>query len=69
MFNQKLFYFNREQLTAIELDFGEFCAGAVNIHQLEAIDQWEQQAHYAYEIFENEGNRPIVIEELASVSW
>ncbi|KAK1423846.1 hypothetical protein QVD17_19155 [Tagetes erecta] len=53
-------------MTAVELDFGDFCAGAVNVHQLEAIDQWEQHARSAYNIFENDGNRPIVIEELAS---
>lgn len=49
------------------MDFEEFCAAAVSIHQLEALDRWEQHARYAYDLFEKDGNRPIVIEELASV--
>nr|KJB48531.1 hypothetical protein B456_008G074300 [Gossypium raimondii]KJB48532.1 hypothetical protein B456_008G074300 [Gossypium raimondii]KJB48533.1 hypothetical protein B456_008G074300 [Gossypium raimondii] len=49
------------------MDFDEFCAAALTVHQLEALDRWEQHARCAYEIFEKEGNRPIVIEELASV--
>lgn len=50
------------------MDFEEFCAAALSIHQLEALDRWEQHARCAYEIFEKNGNRAIVIEELASVS-
>lgn len=49
------------------MDFGEFCAAAISVHQLEACDRWEQDARAAYEIFEKDGNRAIVIEELASV--
>lgn len=49
-----------------KMDFEEFCAGAISVHQLEALDRWEQHARCAYEIFEKEGNRAIVIEELAS---
>lgn len=49
------------------MDFAEFCAAAVSVHQLEARDRWEQDARSAYEIFEKDGNRAIVIEELASV--
>ncbi|XP_052193107.1 CDPK-related kinase 5 isoform X2 [Diospyros lotus] len=48
------------------MDFEEFCAAALSVHQLEALDQWEQHARCAYEIFEKNGNRAIVIEELAS---
>lgn len=48
------------------MDFDEFCAAALSIHQLEALDRWEQHARCAYEIFEKNGNRAIVIEELAS---
>ncbi|XP_022135852.1 CDPK-related kinase 5-like [Momordica charantia] len=48
------------------MDFEEFCASALSIHQLEALDRWEQHARCAYEIFEKNGNRAIVIEELAS---
>ncbi|KAF7828749.1 CDPK-related kinase 5-like [Senna tora] len=48
------------------MDFDEFCAAALSVHQLEALDRWEQHARCAYEIFEKDGNRVIVIEELAS---
>ncbi|KAM0970660.1 hypothetical protein FF1_018707 [Malus domestica] len=48
------------------MDFEEFCAAALSVHQLEAVDRWEQHARCAYEIFEKDGNRAIVIEELAS---
>ena len=49
------------------MDFEEFCAATVSVHQLEALDRWEQHARCAYELFEKEGNRAIVIDELASV--
>ncbi|KAI8019232.1 CDPK-related protein kinase [Camellia lanceoleosa] len=48
------------------MDFEEFCAAALSVHQLEALDRWEQHARCAYELFEKDGNRTIVIEELAS---
>ncbi|KZV23098.1 CDPK-related kinase 5-like [Dorcoceras hygrometricum] len=48
------------------MDFVEFCAAALSVHQLEALDRWEQHARCAYELFEKEGNRTIMIEELAS---
>ncbi|KAL9415079.1 hypothetical protein AB3S75_043368 [Citrus x aurantiifolia] len=48
------------------MDFEEFCAAALNVHQLEALDLWEQHARCAYELFEKDGNRAIVIDELAS---
>ncbi|OVA01771.1 Protein kinase domain [Macleaya cordata] len=48
------------------MDFEEFCAAAVSVHQLEALDRWEQHARCAYELFEKDGNRAIIIEELAS---
>ena len=50
------------------MNFEEFCAAALNVHQLMALDQWEQQARCAYELFEKDGNRAIMIEELAYVS-
>lgn len=50
-----------------KLDFEEFCAAAIGVHQLEGMDSWEQHARRAYELFEKDGNRPIMIEELASV--
>ncbi|XP_014510610.1 CDPK-related kinase 5 [Vigna radiata var. radiata] len=46
--------------------FDEFCAAALSVHQLEALDRWDQHARCAYELFEKDGNRAIVIEELAS---
>jgi len=49
------------------MDFEEFCAAAISVHQLEGLDRWEQHARCAYELFEQKGNRTIVIEELASV--
>ncbi|XP_064949153.1 CDPK-related kinase 5 [Musa acuminata AAA Group] len=48
------------------MDFDEFCAAALSVHQLEGLDRWEQHARCAYELFEKDGNRAIVIEELAS---
>ncbi|KAF6162587.1 hypothetical protein GIB67_003133 [Kingdonia uniflora] len=48
------------------MDFDEFCAAALSVHQLEALERWEQHARCAYDLFEKEGNRAIVIEELAS---
>ncbi|KAF8395726.1 hypothetical protein HHK36_019676 [Tetracentron sinense] len=49
-----------------KLDFEEFCAASISVHQLEGLESWEQQARCAYELFEKDGNRPIMIEELAS---
>lgn len=51
-----------------KLDFEEFCASALSVYQLEAMETWEQHARRAYELFEKDGNRPIMIEELASVN-
>ncbi|PKA49496.1 CDPK-related protein kinase [Apostasia shenzhenica] len=48
------------------MDFDEFCAAAISVHQLEALGRWEQHARSAYDLFEKDGNRAIVIEELAS---
>lgn len=50
------------------MDFEEFCAAALSVYQLEALDRWEQHARCAYELFDKEGNRTIMIEELASVT-
>ncbi|XP_059668302.1 CDPK-related kinase 7-like [Cornus florida] len=49
-----------------KLDFEEFCAAAISVHQLEGMESWEQFAPRAYELFDKDGNRPIMIEELAS---
>lgn len=51
-----------------QMDFEEFCAASLSVHQLESRDKWEQHARSAYELFDKNGNRAIVIEELASVS-
>ncbi|KAL3813598.1 hypothetical protein ACJIZ3_014866 [Penstemon smallii] len=48
------------------MDFEEFCAAALSVHQLESVDRWEQHARCAYELFDKDGNRTIMIEELAS---
>ncbi|CAK9188523.1 unnamed protein product [Ilex paraguariensis] len=49
-----------------KLDFEEYCAAAISVHQLEGMESWEQHARRAYVLFEKDGNRPIMIEELAS---
>ena len=51
------------------MDFEEFCAASISVHQHESLDCWEQSVRHAYELFEMNGNRVIVIEELASVSF
>ncbi|KAI3813345.1 hypothetical protein L1987_18066 [Smallanthus sonchifolius] len=48
------------------MEFDEFCAASLSVHQLEALDRWEENARSAYEIFDKDGNRAIMIEELAS---
>ncbi|TYH90367.1 hypothetical protein ES332_A13G043600v1 [Gossypium tomentosum] len=60
------FLFSLNALQYRRMGFEEFCAAALSVHQLEALDRWEQHARCAYELFEKDGNRPIVIEELAS---
>ncbi|XP_047318112.1 CDPK-related kinase 7-like [Impatiens glandulifera] len=49
-----------------KIDLEEFCAAAISVYQLEGLETWEQHAHHAYELFEKNGNRSIMIEELAS---
>ncbi|KAD7479409.1 hypothetical protein R6Q59_008240 [Mikania micrantha] len=49
-----------------KMDFQEFCAATIRVDQLEGLDRWDRQTHDAYEIFEKDGNRSIVVEELAS---
>ncbi|KAI4330624.1 hypothetical protein MLD38_028897 [Melastoma candidum] len=60
------FFTSLSALQYRRMDFEEFCAATLSIHQLESLDRWEQHARCAYEIFEKEGNRAIVIDELAS---
>ncbi|MCO5590989.1 hypothetical protein L7F22_044965 [Adiantum nelumboides] len=47
-----------------KMDFQEFCAAAISVHQLEALEHWEQYARTAYEYFERDGNRVVSIDEL-----
>jgi serine/threonine protein kinase len=54
-----------DALSFKKMDFTEFCAAAISVHQLEGTDRWEQYARAAYDIFEKEGNRVISVEELA----
>ena len=49
------------------MDFQEFCAAAISASQYEGLERWEYQTHTAYEIFEREGNRVVMIEDLAKV--
>jgi len=56
-----------DALSFKKMDFTEFCAAAISVHQLEGTDRWEQHARAAYDIFENEGNRVISVDELARV--
>lgn len=46
----------------------EFYAAALSVHQLEIVDGWDERTRSAYELFEKDGNRAILIQELASVS-
>lgn len=48
-----------------KMDFEEFCAAACSVPQLEGLENWERQARTAYQIFEREANRVVVIEDLA----
>lgn len=56
-----------DALSLKKMDFSEFCAAAISVHQLEGTDRWEQHARAAFDIFEKEGNRSISVEELARV--
>ncbi|XP_008440252.1 CDPK-related kinase 5 isoform X1 [Cucumis melo] len=61
--------FLASQLNALQfrrMDFEEFCAATLSVRQLEDLGHWEQLARSAYEAFEKDGNRAIMIEELAS---
>ena len=48
-----------------KMDFEEFCSAAISIPQFE---RWEWQVDNAYEIFEDEGNRVVMIEDLPKVT-
>ncbi|THG11360.1 CDPK-related kinase 1-like isoform X1 [Camellia sinensis] len=57
---------NVSMLQYRKLNFEEFCAASISVLQLEAMESWEQHSRCAYELFDKDGNRPIMIEELAS---
>ncbi|CAB4290415.1 unnamed protein product [Prunus armeniaca] len=46
------------------MDFEEFCAAALSVHQLEALDHCEQHARCVCEIFERDGNRALSLKNL-----
>ncbi|KAK6142650.1 hypothetical protein DH2020_022998 [Rehmannia glutinosa] len=48
-----------------KMEFEEFCAAAISIYQLEALEKWEEIASTAFDHFEQEGNRVISVDELA----
>uniref|UniRef100_A0A1J3E3L6 non-specific serine/threonine protein kinase n=1 Tax=Noccaea caerulescens TaxID=107243 RepID=A0A1J3E3L6_NOCCA len=54
-----------ESLAYRKMYFEEFCAAAISIHQLEAVEAWDEIAATGFEHFETEGNRVITVEELA----
>ena len=56
-----------EALKYRKMGFSEFCAAATSPYQLEAVEYWEQLAGTAFQFFEEEGNRPITVDELAQV--
>lgn len=50
-----------------KMNFEEFCAAAISIYQLEALETWDQIKSTAFDLFEQEGNRLVSVEELARV--
>ncbi|XP_010523831.1 PREDICTED: CDPK-related kinase 3 [Tarenaya hassleriana] len=54
-----------ESLAYRKMYFEEFCAAAISVHQLEALETWEQISAEGFEHFEREGNRVVSVEELA----
>lgn len=54
-----------EPFSSKKMDFEEFCAAAISVYQLEALEDWDKIATTAFQYFEQEGNRKIQVEELA----
>lgn len=50
---------------AHKMFFHEFCAAAMNVHQLVPMKNWDENTTKAYEHFEKKGNRLVSVEELA----
>ena len=66
--NVHLFFNQIEAAQSRKFDFQEFCAAATSVPQLEGLEKWEEQTRKAYHIFEIDGNRVVLIEDLARVS-
>ena len=66
--NVYLFFNQIEAAQSRKFDFQEFCAAAISVPQLEGLEKWEEQTRKAYHIFEIDGNRVVLIEDLARVS-
>ncbi|XP_074281601.1 CDPK-related kinase 4-like [Silene latifolia] len=54
-----------EPLSSKKIDFEEFCAAAISVYQIEALEDWDKIAAIAYQHFEQEGNRRISVEEFS----
>ncbi|XP_019195517.1 PREDICTED: CDPK-related kinase 4-like [Ipomoea nil] len=54
-----------ETMVYKQIDFEEFCAAAISVYHLEALENWGEIASAAFENFDREGNRVISVEELA----
>lgn len=67
LISNALVFSQMDQLYFKKMNFEDFSAAAISPYQLEALEGWEQIASTAFEFFEQEGNRPISIEELARV--
>ncbi|CAH8326800.1 unnamed protein product [Eruca vesicaria subsp. sativa] len=61
-------YFPLNGLGYQGMDYEEFCAASISVHQHESLNCWEKSVRHAYELFEMNKNRVIVIKELASGS-
>ncbi|KAF9671040.1 hypothetical protein SADUNF_Sadunf12G0005500 [Salix dunnii] len=63
--NSVSFRFQMEPLAYKKMGFEEFCAAAISMYQLEALEEWENIATEAFGFFEQEGNQVISVEQLA----
>ncbi|XP_021763352.1 CDPK-related kinase 6-like [Chenopodium quinoa] len=54
-----------EPFSSKKIDFEEFCAAAISVYQLEALEDWDKIATMAFQYFEQEGNRRISVEDFA----
>ncbi|XP_021775027.1 CDPK-related kinase 4-like isoform X2 [Chenopodium quinoa] len=54
-----------EPFSSKKIDFEEFCAAAISVYQLEALEDWDKIATMSFQYFEQEGNRRISVEDFA----